>query len=70
MPYSQTKFTYYKTKEVPFKIALALSDNAAPVQGAKMAAIADLAASPTNAQIATAFNTLLAELRSAGYLET
>lgn len=31
-------------------------------------AVADLAASPTNAQIATAFNALLASLREAGKL--
>lgn len=35
-----------------------------------MAAIADLAASPTVEEIATAFNTLLAELRTAGLLAT
>lgn len=70
MPYSATKFKFYRSKGLSHRLSLALSDNAAPVQGAKMAAIADLAASPTNAQIATAFNTLLAELRSAGYLET
>lgn len=32
--------------------------------------IADLPADPTNAQIATAFNTLLAALRDAGIIQT
>ncbi len=38
--------------------------------GTKASAVSNLAASPTNAEIATAFNSLLASLRAAGKMDT
>lgn len=68
MAYNKTKFDKLISLEVPYKIALALSDDSAPL--GKGTAVADIPTpgSATAATTATKVNELLASLRAAGLI--
>lgn len=68
MTYNKAKFEKLISLEVPYKIALALSDDSAPL--GKGAAVADIPSpgSATAATTATKVNELLASLRAAGLI--
>lgn len=69
MAYDKTKYTQLRSLEVPYKLALSLSDDDSPLtqQGV---AVADLAGGATLAQTVTKVNELLASLRAAGLIAT
>lgn len=69
MAYDKAKFDKLISLEVPYKIALALSDNTNPLAvTGKGAAVADLAGGATLVQTVTKVNELLASLRAAGII--
>lgn len=68
MAYDKAKFEKLISLEVPYKIALALSDNDSPLISAGEP-VADLAGGATTAQAVTKINELLASLRDAGILD-
>lgn len=70
MSYDKAKFNALRSLEVPFQIALALSDDESPLNVTipVAAAVEDLAGGADLPTTVTKVNELLAELRTAGLL--
>jgi len=69
MAYDKAKFQALRSLEVPYKLALALSDDESPLNAGMAAAVEDLEVDADLPTTVAKVNELLDALRTAGLLE-